>query len=294
VGVTLIEVLVVIAIIAILIGLLLPAVQKVREAAARMQCQNNLKQIGLAAMNYESSYGVLPPGNCLNNGSYVGALTFLLPFIEQQNIYNQIPAPMVAVNGPNTQGVWWGNAWTPANNQVKTYLCPSDNAALVTPTSGVWAYIYTSSYTVYGGYFGPEPGLGKTNYAPCSGYIGAGDPPLQGVYDTDTQTRIVTITDGTSNTIGFGEWLGGHDIGPRDFVGTWIGAGGLPTAWGVASSPASPSNWYQFSGKHTGVIQFSFCDGSVRSITRTADTNSFIYASGMADGQVVNWSLLGQ
>jgi prepilin-type N-terminal cleavage/methylation domain-containing protein len=282
-GFTLIELLVVIAIIAILIGLLLPAVQKVREAAARMSCQNNLKQLNLAAANYESSNSVLPPGH--NTLSYVGTLPYLLPYVEQDNLFKMIEPTKLVI--PATGGAWYGGgAWAAANNRVKTFQCPTDSSDDLTPANGVWAYVYTGGGTFNGGSWGPTdyPSLGKTNYAANAGYLGDGDPALCGPYFANSKTRITAITDGTSNTIGFGEYLGGRSPGTRDFTATWMGAGAVPTGWGLTQ----PSEWYKFGGPHSSGVLFGFCDGSVRSINRSIDFTQYVYLSGMAEGGIVS------
>src|ERR1700687_2170641 len=137
-GFTLIELLVVIAIIGILIALLLPAVQKVREAANRMTCANNLKQIGLAAHHYQSANNRLPPGYLgpLKNDTpppygedlqYVGCLAYLLPYLEHENIHKKLDVNFdVKTTGPS----WWTNQtnWTVAHTRIKVFLCPSTDA----------------------------------------------------------------------------------------------------------------------------------------------------------------------
>jgi prepilin-type N-terminal cleavage/methylation domain-containing protein/prepilin-type processing-associated H-X9-DG protein len=183
-GFTLIELLVVIAIIAILIGLLVPAVQKVREAAARTQCSNNLHQIGIGAHNYHGVFKKFPPGSTLSSQGQASALVILLPYLEQANKFNQFDF---------TQNVNTSASNAAARTQdVSIYLCPSDPspARFTEPINGV------------------DETKGRSNYF---GNLGArgwwrnSDPTTSGIFYYDSSVNVVKITDGTSNTAMFAE-----------------------------------------------------------------------------------------
>jgi len=314
---TLIELLVVIAIIAVLIGLLLPAVQKVREAANRMVCQNNLKQIGLAAHNYASANETLPPGYhgvnpdvpynypaftlTLGNPKWIGSLVYLLPYLEQDNIYKQLRT----VNDSSFTGQWWTTNpdWTLAHSQIKGFLCPTDPSTPGTTLTGGSAAL-THSYSPAGSggaagavlfYFPGVSDLGKTNYTGVAGaswsnattqaFNGVDYSKYQGIFTNRSHTPLGVITsqDGTSNTMLFGEGLGrdypnASNGNQSDFQWTWMGVGAMATFAGIKPGVPSPNptppgwdshnttetTWAGFSSMHPGIVQFCFADGSVR------------------------------
>jgi prepilin-type N-terminal cleavage/methylation domain-containing protein len=323
-GFTLIELLVVIAIISVLIGLLLPAVQKVREAAARMQCSNQIKQIGLAAHNYESANGYLPPGNTTASG--LGTLTFLLPYLEQDNVYRQFPAQLLIVpttatspGGVPCDGVqivspWWQDATAlrASMNRIKTYECPADNpsaavpfwisATVMCPDPGPQWYAAQNwtEVTVWRNQ-GGDPAF--TNYVPVSGHYEGGPfwPRFNGYFRNNTRNKLANTPDGTSNTLLFGETPG---TGGGERL-TWAGAGSMWPLNGVRQAPLS-AGWASFGSRHTGVSQFCYGDGSVRPIRNTnggkddwyvgwfgPEWLAFLYANGTADGEVYQADLLG-
>jgi prepilin-type N-terminal cleavage/methylation domain-containing protein len=280
-GFTLIELLVVIAIIAILIGLLLPAVQKVRDAAARAQCSNNLKQMGLAVHNYAGTYNsVLPPiysAPVINNIQEYDSFHFLiLPFIEQQNMYN------AGVNGGtngwsgNTGQTWWGGLpqgpiWQ--KGFVKTFVCPADSTnstSTGTTTGATWVGAsYGANYQLFG----------TANWA--------------------AQYNVGNIPDGTSNTIAMAERFASYPGGGyTSYCNCWA----YPTAWapqdgavfayyslGLPQVGITPSaaNGQLAQGPHAGAMLVGMADGSVRGVSSGISALTWQYAQMPADGAVL-------
>jgi prepilin-type N-terminal cleavage/methylation domain-containing protein len=296
-GFTLIELLVVIAIIAILIGLLLPAVQKVREAAARMTCSNNLKQMALGCHSYESSFGKLPPPRGTNSGgftAYRGWLCELLPYIEQQALRDQMG---------NT---WPGGFFTAYARPVKTYVCPSDPRNLMAPTGGAGV---TSYLGVTGAFSGaaPSPFMSGDGASARDGIFDPG--PNNGTNPPPASRGIVlnSIQDGTSNTLMLGErppdnamYWGWWSVSDYDcllaventvYLNSPTQSGSNPVCTVPPRySPGNPQfncHANHFYSMHTGGGNWAMGDGSIRFVPYSVDLNALRAASTRAGGEVL-------
>jgi prepilin-type N-terminal cleavage/methylation domain-containing protein/prepilin-type processing-associated H-X9-DG protein len=336
-GFTLIELLVVIAIIAVLIGLLLPAVQKVREAAARTQCTNNIKQIALALHDYHDSNNRLPPAVVMpyaqaGNDPLTGGSAspfgpnwaiFILPFIEQQNLYAQAnPSSYPGTNNLSdltSYNLSWRNV---RGAVIKTYLCPSDTGQNVPFTDPNGAP--------------PEPGWARGNYA-CNGGTadidhqiggdsGIPNPPFPGVskgpvMSIDFGATFTTIPDGTSTTffvhevrVGLnsmdrrGVWAmgmpgssmvcAGRDYNPTpnnrldqsdEIEGCWqfwYAGIGTKDGMGCRSQPEKYSMAGQARSRHTGGVNAAFCDGHVQFINNSISQMTWVLLQSSNDGLV--------
>jgi len=292
-GFTLIELLVVIAVVALLVGLLVPAVQKVRSAAARAQCMNNLKQIGLALHNYHGSANSFPPGYISNydaagndTGPGWGWAAFILPQMEQQNLYGAIQF---------SQGIEAAANSSVRVQPVSSFICPSDN---LPPTWTAMQYDATEN---------PIGAICTVASASYVGVFGISEPGVdgEGIFFRGSNIRIVDITDGTSQTMMVGE---------RSFQwcqATWVGsitnasmapppgspaAGGFENASGFVlghtfegnGGPGSPGTEVnQFSSQHDQGSNFLFADGHVQFLSVSTNHQVYQALSTRAGGEAI-------
>ncbi len=210
-GFTLVELLVVIAIIGVLVGLLLPAVQAAREAARRMSCSNNFKQVGLGLHNYHSAYDQLPKqcggsyngtGIVSSNGNHLSFMIGLLPFIEQQALWQQISNPRQQTNAggtivsyPAMGPVPWDKSYDPWITTVGAYRCPSDPSV---PAAGDFGL---TNFAACVGDAKPWTNNGGVNTDGTNNNMTAANSFMRGVFNTRRSTGFRDILDGTSNTV---------------------------------------------------------------------------------------------
>lgn len=275
-GFTLIELLVVIGIIAVLLGLLLPAIQKVRATASRIVCANNLHQLGLALHNYHDAYLKFPPGSRKAGSSSAVQVGWgwgagILPFLEQDALFSSIDLTHGSAAGTNVPTLAYS---------LRGFRCPADPAA----------------ETVVASQSFPSFRLATGNYCGSAGAQGLGIP---GVLYEFSQVRITDITDGTSNTLLVGERRNQRDTGLGAYTSGWYGLLATDTQYlpfsiphlevtgfvGINFSPVFP---LCFGSYHTGGVQFAMCDASVHFISQTIAPATLEALGSRSGGEVIS------
>jgi len=303
---TLIELLVVIAIIAVLIALLLPAVQAAREAARRAGCVNNLKQLALGSMNYESANGAFPIGSFMGSppgdpsaGPGSGRhehsiLVRLLPYIEQAQLYNAFNANVHYSDPPNS---------TVQITGLSAIWCPSDGKVNQLDKSNFsWGMRFTSYKGNSGSWFSPGRYQDPSNPA-----FGTLMGQANGIFYFYSRVTIASITDGTSNTMLMSETAYGLENNGEEVCWAWWNSGNYSDTMFTTLYPINPQNKVPGRGTagtgqainsdimvsaasslHPGGANFAFCDGSVKFIKDSVQMNPYNPTTGMPTGITVS------
>lgn len=304
---TLVELLVVIAIIGILIALLLPAVQAAREAARRMNCSNNLKQLALGCLVYEEQNGIFPI--CISHyeseapampaaGNGISWMIGILPFIEQQQMFDGLNLEGRAIDDlgiANPENQQW------VTMSINTFYCPSDNSIGVLKEDAWRACSAGQKYatTNYAGVIGPHNLSGSSDWggeADCHSYSAYLTKECLGTFwrhSSVSPVNLSSFTDGTSNTIIIGEALPEYD----DFLywavsnGTWKSTH-APLNWFPSPEENKPwDNWmnqYGFRSRHPGGSQFAWGDGHISFLSETIDQTIYRAISTRGHGEMVD------
>ena len=313
-GFTLVELLVVIAIIGILIGMLLPAVQAVREAARRTACQNNMRQMGLGLLNYESGIGKLPPcgytdGFSGNNQLDFSWIIHILPFAEANNMFDAIDFDIVTLENQSGRGFHAVNFAALQNSPLPMIVCPSSDLEQVDSdfsTDGIVRSFYTGIH----GATRDENGDGEIDDADADVSGSLGLIFDNGAFERNTQLSLAALADGTSNTMMIGEqsdWLldaNGQQVDQRSDCSHSILLGYAPTDQRIYNMTVVryPINHQDnvdqgiqdncgrntpLTSPHTGGINAVYGDGSVHFLTDTTNINVLFNLCDRSDGQVI-------
>lgn len=302
-GFTLVELLTVVSIIAVLIGISLPAVQMVRESARRASCQNNVRQLALGMANYETAHLQFPPGQLVarddqsldfEQHQLLGHLGYIFPLLEQSNLIESLGDLDWSLDA---MGAAWNlqqSRWELSSIKIPIIRCPSDRGEIPT-TIYLSAVEWNDATWIHDVDVADNGYEGWTNYLGCGGHVIVDGEykSNQGVFFARSKIRIAQITDGTSNTILLGETIGstasdsdGHALvdayGRHSFFGNGIGSN-----WGFfhdIPNDNQDTSALTFSSRHAGrVANFAFADGSVNPISDRIDR--YLLASLMTRSQ---------